>query len=312
VTARRLAALLALLEGCGRAAPGAPAATTDSAERSTVTVPEAPRPRTPLPVVLRKVTDSVGSDAGAGDRSLEAGEIVSVSAGDKVQLDVGLAVRIVVGGPAQVATDPDTERVLYALGPSVHLSVQPDSAARPYAVELATPCGSLRIPRAAEVDVRMTPDGACTATLEAGAGAWEVPGAPQEGSIPLDEGVSLRCTLTGSCAPQPAPAPGEMPRDAVLADHAERLAARLRDGTDEIIAMRAGALQAVGNIRPGQHHPEHLALQRRLSHEAAFGLRARARLRSLLHAYGAAVLAQVSPWSAAPSAAARAALRREP
>jgi hypothetical protein len=253
-----------------------------------------------------------GADAGVAGNSLAAGEIIAISAGDQAQLDVGLAVRVLVQGPAWLAIDPDEERVVYALGKGLHLSVQPDSAARPYALELATPCGSLRIPRSAEVDVRMLADGDCIASLEAGGGLWELPGALQESAIALDAGAPLRCSLAGACARQAARGAGEMPLAAILIAQAERLAARLKDGTADVLSMHADAVRAVGRLRPGERGPEALAMQRKLAHEAAFGLGTRFRLRSLLHAYGASVLGQDDPWHTAASTSARAALRPDP
>ncbi|MFM2418158.1 MAG: hypothetical protein RL385_2881, partial [Pseudomonadota bacterium] len=163
-----------------------------------------------------------------------------------------------------------------------------------------------------EVDVRMLADGDCIASIEAGGGLWELPGALQESAIALDPGDPLRCSLTGACTRQSARVPGEMPHAAALSNQAERLAARINDATADVLSMRADAVQALGRLRPGERGPEALILQRKLAHEAAFGVGTRFRLRSLLHAYGASVLGQEDPWHTAASTSARAALRPDP
>jgi hypothetical protein len=278
-----IVALTALLGACEKRAssPAAASGAADAGSRA----PEGQKGPQPVEPAARPRPRHAWKLAAAGgqelERALTPGERFAVPAGAEHDLDLGLAVRLHVRGPAVLASDPDGERAAYLLTGRVRVSVGADPAARPHGLALGTPCGLLTVPRAAELE--LTSSGvACGFALLSGYATLAAAGGglDQRTALVLDR--PLLCAAGAACreTSQGVPEGGELDAQALLRYEA-LVGEELERTIAQLVSIQASERAAVATLRPGPRSDDALALQRKLAASAAEALRTRARVGTL-------------------------------
>lgn len=220
------------------------------------------------------------------ERALGLGERLALAAAASRDLDLGLSVRLHVTGPAVLASDPDGARLAYVLQGRVRASVSADPAARPYGLQLGTPCGLVSVPRAAELEL-VAAGTLCGFELLSGYALLASPAlAPSdvgaEERVALAVGKPLACAAGAACREARLDAGASTDLDApALARYEALVGEQLERVAGQLVALQANERAAVATLRPGPRSDDALALQRKLAMAAADALRLRGRLGTL-------------------------------
>lgn len=261
------------------------------------------RPPTPsVPVRVHTLSGQpVSVEPLAVDALLTPGSRVALPSTGRLVLDVALATRFTLRGPGRCATDPEGTRRLYVRTGAFTLDVAPDTAARPIAFELATPCAVVSVARAAHVEGRIGATLHCRFSVVSGAVRVAVEGATP--ALAAEAGQTVACTPKSGCAlvGEGAAEPSAEARASEVADPSVAATALIGLAIDEaeqrlraLLAADAQGLALARNRTRGEEGTR--ALTRRLAHGAVQVMHAREQLRTLLARYRAASMDVSSPW----------------